>query len=205
MPRLNPVPDPDTFSPITPQWKRPLKLTRLAALCLAALPVTAPQAQGLLGGSFDGRAALDTGIDIAAAALADALQTSRDAARAEGTRPIPPQIRQALLAWYPAELLRGIEYRVGATEDATVQSYALRLSDATAVTTIDTITFADATDAAHNTALWVHEVKHVEQIRRWGVFGFARRYVRDHLAVEAEAYASAADFKAVFGSEIPSE
>jgi hypothetical protein len=167
----------------------------LLALCLAALPARASQAQGLL----DPSAALETGYEIAATALANALVASRDAAWAQGTEPMPPHIRAALLTWYPAALLDSIEYRVGVAEDATVQSLAMRYSDATAVTAIDTIIFHDAWDAENNIALWGHEVKHVEQFQRWGLMGFARRYVRDHNAVEAEAYAIGAAIKARLG------
>lgn len=172
-----------------------MKTASLTLLLLAAFPATAPQAQGL----FDSRTVLETGVEIAATALANALVASRDAAWAQGTEPMPPQIREALLAWYPADLLDSVEYRVGVAEDATVQSLSMRYSDATAVTAIDTIIFHDAGDAQSNIALWGHEVKHVEQFRRWGLMDFARRYVRDHEAVEAEAYAIGAEIKAVYG------
>ena len=175
--------------------RRPAPLKLAALLCLAALPATAPQAQGLL----DPNAAFETGIEIAATAIANALVASRDAAWAQGTEPMPPRIREALLAWYPADLLDSIEYRVGVAEDATIQSLSMRYSDATAVTAIDTIIFHDAGDARTNIALWGHEVKHVEQFRRWGLMDFARRYVTDHQAVEAEAYAIGAEIKAVYG------
>ncbi|HLQ20050.1 MAG TPA: DUF4157 domain-containing protein [Tabrizicola sp.] len=167
----------------------------LLALCLAALPGTGLQAQGL----FDPQAALDTGYEIAATALANALVASRDAAWAQGTEPMPPHIRQALLAWYPAPLLDSIEYRVGAPEDGSVQSLALRYGEANAVTAVDTIIFADAWEAQNDVALWGHEVKHVEQFQRWGLMDFARRYVRDHEGVEAEAYAIGAEIKARLG------
>lgn len=180
-----------------------MKVPILAALCLVAAP--ALQAQSLLdglGAPFDvpGQIALESGIEMLSSALAAALQTSRDAARAAGTQPIPPHIHEALFAYYPPELLAGIEYRVGVSEDATLQAYSIRYGDATAVTTIDTITFADPSDAISNLALWVHEVKHVEQFRAWGVLGFARRYVRDHQAVEREAYDAARAVQAGVGS-----
>lgn len=165
------------------------------ALLLAALAATGPRAQT----SFDPTAAIETGYEIAATTLANALVASRDAAWAEGTDPIPPHIRQALLTWYPADLLDSIEYRVGVAEDASVQSLSMRYSDATAVTAIDTIIFRDAWDAQNNVALWGHEVKHVEQFQRWGLMDFARRYVRDHATVEAEAYAIGAVIKARLG------
>jgi hypothetical protein len=167
----------------------------LFALLLAAFPATPVLAQTLL----DPNAALETGIEIAAATLANALVASRDVAWQQGTEPIPPHIRAALLTWYPADLLDSIEYRVGVAEDGSVQSLAMRYGDATAVTAIDTIIFATAWDAQNNIALWGHEVKHVEQFRSWGLMDFARAYVRDHEAVEAEAYAIQAEIKAIHG------
>jgi hypothetical protein len=142
---------------------------------------------------------METGYEIAATTLARALVASRDAAWQQGTRPMPPHIRQALLAWYPADLLDSVEYRTGVAEDGSVQSLAMRYGHATAVTAIDTIIFANAWDAENDVALWGHEVKHVEQFRRWGLMDFARRYVRDHDAVEAEAYAIGDAIKAIHG------
>jgi hypothetical protein len=170
----------------------------VAALWLIAMGPAAAQDLGLrlpLGG----RAALETTLDLAASALANALLQSRDEARRAGTQPMPPRIRAALLGHYPADLLDSIEYRVGLTENVTVQSFSLRYGEATAVTTIDTVTFADPWDAENNVALWAHEVKHAEQFQAWGVYDFARAYVRDHAAVEREAYAVGATFKALYG------
>lgn len=167
----------------------------LFVLFLTAVPATPPQAQSL----FDPTAALETGYEVAATALANALVASRDAAWEQGTQPMPAHIRTALLAWYPADLLDSIEYRAGVAEDGSVQSLAMRYGDATAVTAIDTIIFRNAWDAENNVALWGHEVKHVEQFQRWGLMGFARRYIRDHRAVEAEAYAIGDAIKAIHG------
>ncbi len=174
----------------------------LRALALSVL-VVAPAAAQSPGLSFPfdstGRAALETGLDMAAAALANSLVLSRDAAWQAGTRPIPPQIRAALLAWYPADLLDGIEYRSGIAEDSTLQSLAIRYGEANAITLIDTIVFADPQAAETDIALWAHEVKHVEQVQRWGLMGFAQAYVRDHQAVEDEAYAIGNAVKAIHG------
>lgn len=169
-------------------------LAPLLALGLAALPATG-SAQTLL----DPQSVMNTGLDIAAAALANSLVASRDAAWAAGTQPMPPHIRQALLAWYPADLLDSIEYRTGITQDASLQSLSMRYGEANAITLIDTIVFADPAEAETDIALWAHEVKHVEQVRRWGLMGFAQHYVRDHQAVEAEAYAIGDAVKALHG------
>jgi Domain of unknown function (DUF4157) len=172
-----------------------MRAVPLTALLLTAIPAWPPQAQTL----FDPSAAMDTGYEIAATALANGLIASRDAAFEQGTEAMPPHIRQALLNWYPADLLDSIEYRVGVTEDGSVQSLAMRYGDATAVTAIDTIIFRDPHDAENNVALWGHEVKHVEQFQRWGLMEFARRYVTDHGTVEAEAYAIGAEITARLG------
>jgi len=173
---------------------------RLAiALCLLAGPAAA-QGTGLpLPLDAPARAAMETGLNMAAAALANSLVQSRDAAWTAGTQPMPPHIRDALLAWFPADLLDSIEYRSGIAEDSTLQSLSIRYGEATAIALIDTIIFADARDAETNIALWAHEVKHIEQFRRWGLMGFAQRYVRDHHAVEAEAYAIGNAVKAIHG------
>ena len=173
-----------------------MQVSRFVGLWLIA---TAPASAQDFGLPFDGRAAMETTLDLAASALASALQQSREEAWRLGTLPMPPRVREALLDHYPAQLLDSITYRVGLTENATVQSFSLRYGEATAVTTIDTITFADPWDAENNVALWGHEVKHVEQFQAWGVYGFARRYVRDHAAVEREAYAVGAALKALYG------
>lgn len=171
----------------------------ITSLCLLATPALA-QGTGLpYPLEATGRAALEASLNLAAAALVNALVQSRDAAWAAGTHPMPAHVRQSLLAWYPADLLDSIEYRTGVTEDATLQSLSMRYGDATAVAIIDTIIFAHPSDAENNVALWAHEVKHVEQFRRWGLVGFAQRYVRDHQAVEAEAYAIGDAVKAANG------
>lgn len=167
------------------------------ALLLLAAPAAAEGPS--LPWEATGHAAREIGLDYASASLANALVLSRDAAWAAGTRPMPTAIREALLAWYPAELLDSIEYRSGSAEDATLQSLAIRYGETTAIALIDTIVFADAHDAETNVALWAHEVKHVEQFRRWGLMGFAQRYVRDHQAVEAEAYAIGTEVEAIYG------
>jgi hypothetical protein len=42
--------------------------------------------------------------------------------------------------------------------------------------------------------LWAHELAHVQQYRKWGIDGFARRYIQDYLAVEQEAEDTEARF-----------
>lgn len=177
-----------------------MKLRCVALACLVvALPASAQDPVPGVTPNAAGQAALETGLDIAAFALANLLQQSRDAARTAGVKSMPPHIRRALLTHYPPDLLDSIAYRVDEGSDSTVQAYSIRYGQALAVTTIDTITFANPWDAENNIALWAHEVKHVEQFRAWGLQGFASRYVRDHEAVEQEAYAVGSVFKAIYG------
>ena len=68
--------------------------------------------------------------------------------------------------------------------------------DAAAITLIDVVLFRSDWDGRHDLKLWAHEMTHVEQYRRWGVDGFAGRYVADSGAVEREAYANADRFEA---------
>jgi hypothetical protein len=168
-----------------------MTLARLAAACLLVIAAPQAQAQGLI----DGRSVLDAGLGIAAATLANGLQHSRDAARAAGTRPMPPGIREGLLPWFPAELLDSIEYRVGAPEEASVPALSIRYGDAIAVAVIDTIIFTNPDDARTNLVLWAHEVQHVAQFRDWGVYAFAREYIRDHQAVERPAQERATEVR----------
>lgn len=105
-----------------------------------------------------------------------------------GSVPIPPAIRQQLLAWYPAELLDAVRYRVGGGEQLDAASALLQNPDIQAVTLVDLIVFREAEAAALDVALWAHELHHVQQYREWGTDGFARRYTRDFGAVEGPAY-----------------
>lgn len=124
----------------------------------------------------------------AAPALADWLLRSRDTAQAEGVLPMPPAIRQHLLAYYPAQLLDAARYKVGSNDQRGAATAMLQNPDIRAVTLVDIIVFRTQQAAQSDVALWAHELKHVEQYQQWGVQEFARRYTRDFDAVEAPAY-----------------
>jgi hypothetical protein len=93
--------------------------------------------------------------------LESALRRSRDTARAE-SNPIPAEIKQALVPFYPAELLRGVRYSIGDTSPSGLAGFAIRNGNAAAVTLIDTIVFKDE-KYVHSLSLWAHEVQHVQQ------------------------------------------
>lgn len=127
-------------------------------------------------------------LNLAAVNLEAWLRQSRQQLLAAGSAPIPPAIRQQLLAWYPPELLDAVRYRVGGGEQLDAASTLLHNPDIRAVTLIDLIVFREAEAAALDVALWAHELHHVQQYREWGVDGFARRYTRDPDGVEGPAY-----------------
>jgi hypothetical protein len=134
------------------------------------------------------------GANLLSGTLESALQRSRDAARAD-SKPIPDEIRRALIPFYPAELLKDVRYSIGDTSPAGVAGFAIRNGNAAAVTLIDTVVFKHE-DYINNLALWAHEIHHVQQYEDWGLAGFAQRYAFGWEAVETEAQERARSFVA---------
>ena len=102
---------------------------------------------------------------------------------------MPTSIRSAFLEVYSAEFLDGIRYRVGSGNDIAVPANAFR-GGAVAVV-LDTVIVFRNSEAVHSVPLWAHELHHVKQYNNWGIDEFAKRYVRNHQDVEAEADAAA--------------
>lgn len=132
------------------------------------------------------------GSNIIAGALESALRKSRDYARAS-SNPIPDEVMQALIPFYPEEMLKSVRYAIGDTSPDGLAGFAIRNGNAAAVTLIDTVVFKDES-YVRNIALWSHELHHVEQYKEWGVLGFASRYAFGWQEVEAAATAKAAEF-----------
>ena len=126
--------------------------------------------------------------------LAAALQRSRDTVRAE-SKPIPDEVKQGLVPFYPSELLKNVRYAIGDISQTGVAGFAIRNGNAAAVTLIDTIVFKDESYIG-SLALWAHEMHHIQQYKQWGLSGFAARYAFDWEDVEAEASARAKEFVA---------
>lgn len=103
---------------------------------------------------------------------------------------------RALLGFFPDALLRRARYAVGQVDAIALPSLAFTYGDAFAITLGDVVLFRDADKARTDAKLWAHELTHVLQYQRWGIDGFAEHYVRDHSAVEREAYANADRFAA---------
>jgi Domain of unknown function (DUF4157) len=135
--------------------------------------------------------------DVAAEAaplLAALIQAARGRAIAAGVSPMPPAIQRALYGFFPASLLWRVRYTTAGVAPISIPGLALSYGRIEAVTLIDVIMFRDERDARTNAKLWAHELTHVMQFERWGVDGFARRYIEDYAAVEREARDNAARF-----------
>jgi hypothetical protein len=131
---------------------------------------------------------------LAAQLLAQWIAESRQQILAAGTRPIPPQIIQGLTGYFAPALLHEVRYRSGGGTELSLPALAFRYGDAAALTLVDVVMFNAEADAQTDLKLWAHELTHVMQYRRWGLDGFAARYVADSNAVEREAYANADRF-----------
>ncbi|MDZ4761994.1 MAG: DUF4157 domain-containing protein [Alphaproteobacteria bacterium] len=132
------------------------------------------------------------GANVLAATFEAALLRSRETAR-DGSEAIPDDIREALLPFYPAELLAEVRYKIGDVSPDGLAGFAIRNGNAAAVTLVDTIVFKNETHVK-NLALWAHEIHHVHQYREWGTDGFAARYAFGWVDVENEATSRARDF-----------
>lgn len=118
--------------------------------------------------------------------LSEWIESARETALARGTEPIPADIRGQLRKFYPDALLKTVRWRVGLSADGSLPA---RLFEAygRALTLGNVIVFRDEA-TARDPVIWAHEVAHVQQYQRWGMDGFARRYVEDYRAVEREAW-----------------
>src|SRR5690606_7949518 len=175
----------------------------LISLAVAAITSQAAAQQDSRGGAYGMFADMANGFlniqsqygaNIVSATLESALKRSRDSARAE-SHMIPEDVQEALVPFFPQELLNAVRYSVGDTSPDGLAGFAIRNGNAAAVTLIDTVVFKDE-GYVRNIALWAHELHHVEQYLEWGVAGFSTRYAFGWQNVEAEATARAKDFVA---------
>jgi hypothetical protein len=156
----------------------------LAAVATAsyAAPLHAP-------GEEDAASAVDEAIVQAGAPLFQALILhSRDEALASGVEPIPDDIRRKLAGFVAEGILNAARFRVQGGDELSLQFNAMHYGDTLAITLDHVIVFKESDNALHDVSMWVHELTHVEQYQRWGIRGFAVRYLRDADGVEAEAY-----------------
>jgi hypothetical protein len=166
----------------------------LAWPAIAQAPATPPQGAPQSAPPSLPQLDLNKVFDTIARTLAGAIQQSRDETVKAGVQPIPPAMRKQLATVFPIELLDRVRYRVG--KEGSFAMQAFQYGHVQAVTLIDTIVFRSETEALTNDVLWAHELTHVRQYDRWGLDEFARRYVGDYKAVEAEAYGFQSEYEA---------
>lgn len=154
-----------------------------SALCGAVMALGASGAAA--AGSAENWAPLR---DAAAPLLGAWIAASKRDALVHGVERVPPQIARALAGYVPERTLDVVRWcSDGCGSTLSLQSTSFRSGLTPAITLEDVIVFADRQAALNDPALWVHELKHVQQFRAWGVDGFARRYLEDYEAVEAPA------------------
>ena len=135
-------------------------------------------------------------LDYAADALASLIDTARQQAIADGVSPVPPVVYRGLLGYFPPALLQKARFAVGGTGALSLPELAFSYGDAGAITLGEVILFKTERLAQRDTKMWAHELTHVMQYQRWGIDGFASRYVRDSATVEQEAIDNANRFVA---------
>ena len=136
-------------------------------------------------------------IEVNAQASAPILQNwlieSQKTARRDA-QPIPSNIRNQLRGFYDDDILNRVRFKIGDAGALNLARLSIQYGDADAVTLIDVVVFNNKDDAYNNAVLWVHELKHVQQFRDWGVRDFSIRYMRSWNAVENEAYSAEDNF-----------
>lgn len=135
-------------------------------------------------------------VDYAGQALATLIDTARRRAIADGVQPLPAGIYRSLLGFFPAGLLQKVRFGIGGIEPLDLPALTFSYGDAIAMTLGEIVLFKSEHQAETDTKVWAHEMTHVMQYQRWGVEGFADRYVRDSAAVEREAVDNAKRFVA---------
>ena len=133
-------------------------------------------------------------LEYAAAALTQLIEDTRQQAIADGVRPVPAAVSRALLGYFPAALLQKTRFASGTARPLSLPALAFTYGDAVAVTVGDVVLFQSERKAQTDLKVWAHELTHVMQYQRWGIDGFADRYVRDSAAVEQEAIDNANRF-----------
>jgi len=139
--------------------------------------------------------------EYAAELLARLIEVARERAIADGVRPIPTTIYRQLLGYFPAALLQQVRFATGlSTDRISLPSLAFTYGDIAAMALRDVVLFRDEKAAQSDLKLWAHELTHVLQYQRWGLDGFASRYVTDRAGVEKEAVENAERFSKWLGS-----
>jgi hypothetical protein len=138
--------------------------------------------------------------------VASAIISARNAVVSGGGRPIPNDIKVKMRRWYADDLINSVRW----TDNwnplrNSLQAAQMGMNGNTqAIALINAVVFRDAR-GAQDAVLWAHELYHVEQYQKWGVFGFAKNWVNnssDTGPVESPAYAREQEARRVFGATI---
>lgn len=121
-----------------------------------------------------------------APALAATIRLSRNRAHAAGVRRPPAHVVRALSPYFSQAVLSRVRWRPPMRRPSMSSLLVAWYFREGAVTLDDVVLFSDAR-LAQDAGFWAHELTHVEQYQRYGVDGFARRYVDDWPALEREA------------------
>jgi hypothetical protein len=123
------------------------------------------------------RAWIELTAELGAPATEQWILHSKWEAISAGTHPIPEYIKKDLRCYIDERILQKVQYRVAHGNFFSVATPAFNLRDQYAITLDDVIVFRTL-DLVQDRELWVHELMHVYQYERWGVYGFAHRYLR---------------------------
>lgn len=130
-----------------------------------------------------------------APAFAATIRMTRDRARAAGVRPVPAKVIQALTPHFSTSVLHQARWRPPMHRPSMSSLLVSWYFREGAVTLHDVVLFSDER-LAQDPGFWAHELTHVEQYQRYGVDGFARRYVKNWESLEAEARQKASRVRA---------
>ncbi|GGI69672.1 hypothetical protein GCM10007973_03420 [Polymorphobacter multimanifer] len=123
---------------------------------------------------------------VTSGVLAGAIRASSAEAMRAGARPIPDAMAEQLTPHYGHQLVTGVHWTVRGQRLELGSLLTAWVLEEGAVTLGKVVVF-DHEGLTDNLWLWAHELAHVEQYRRLGVDGFARAYLADWTAMEAEA------------------
>lgn len=123
--------------------------------------------------------------------LAVAVRNAK-AQASNGARPIPPQIRQILQPYVPAEILNSVRVNINVGSLSLNSAVMMLNRDVEAITLEDVIVFDTDEHVQTDYITWAHELTHVRQYRDRGVETFANMYVTNSWVLENEAYSRAA-------------
>jgi hypothetical protein len=99
--------------------------------------------------------------------LARWIESSRDAAIAQGVQKIPESIRASLAGYVPDKTLTRVRWRAGGGSDFSLQQNAFLFKDAQAVTLDYVVVFADENEARNDPKLWAATIEDVASEYRW--------------------------------------